>query len=90
MLLLRPVSFFENFYEALGLIKTQGINADSVAPDLAIPMVATRDIADVAAKALTARDWTGVVVRELLAPRDLTYTEATRIIGERIGRPDFQ
>jgi uncharacterized protein YbjT (DUF2867 family) len=34
ILLLRPVSFFENFYETLGLIKHEGINGDSVAPDL--------------------------------------------------------
>ena len=90
VLLLRPASFFENFYLMLGLIKHQGINADSVAPDLAIPMVATRDIAEVAAKALAARDWKGVVVRELLGPRDLTYAEATRILGERIGKPDLK
>jgi hypothetical protein len=31
-----------------------------------------------------------VVVRELLGPRDLTYSEATRILGERIGKPDLQ
>jgi uncharacterized protein YbjT (DUF2867 family) len=89
VLLLRPVSFFENFYDALGLIKHEGINADSVAPDLAIPMVATCDIANVAAKALKARDWKGVVVRELLGPCDLSYAEATRILGERIGKPDL-
>lgn len=90
VLLLRPASFFENFYDALTLIKYQGINGDSVASDLAVPMVATRDIADVAAKALKARDWNGVVVRELLGPRDLSYAEATRILGERIGKPDLQ
>jgi uncharacterized protein YbjT (DUF2867 family) len=90
VLLLRPVSFFENFCDALELIKHQGINGDSVAPDVAVPMVATRDIADVAAKALRARDWKGVVVRELLGPGDLTYTEATHILGERIGKPDLQ
>ena len=89
VLLLRPVSFFENFYDALGLIKHQGINGDSVAPDLAVPMIATRDIAEVAAKALKARDWTGVVVRELLGPRDISHREATRILGERIGKPDL-
>jgi len=87
VLLLRPVSFFENFYESLGLIKQQGIIADSVAPDLAIPMIASRDIAEAAARALVTRNWTGVVVRELLGQRDLSYAEATRIIGERIGRP---
>jgi uncharacterized protein YbjT (DUF2867 family) len=30
------------------------------------------------------------VVRELLGPRDLTYAEATRILGERIGKPDLK
>ena len=90
VLLLRPVSFFENFYEAIGLIKREGINGNSVAPDLPIPMVATRDIADAAAKALKARDWHGVVVRELLGPRDLSFTEATHILGKRIGKPDLR
>jgi uncharacterized protein YbjT (DUF2867 family) len=90
VLLLRPVSFFENFYEVLGLIQQEGINGDSVAPDLAIPMVATRDIAEAAAKWLKTRDWKGVVVCELLGPRDLTYPEATRIFGEYIGKPGLQ
>lgn len=87
--LLRPVSFFENFYDQLPLVRQQGIVADSVAPDLPHPMVATRDIAEVAARALRARDWTGTVVRELAGPRDLTHAEATRILGARIGRPDL-
>ena len=90
VLILRPASFFENFYAVLGLIKHQGINGGAVAPDLLIPMIATRDIAEVAVRALKARDWTGVVVRELLGPRDLTYEEATRIIGAHIGKPDLQ
>jgi uncharacterized protein YbjT (DUF2867 family) len=89
VLILRAASFFENFYATLGLIKHQGINGGAVAPDVRIPMVATRDIADVAAKALRTRDWEGVVVRELLGQRDLTHAEATRIIGERIGKPDL-
>jgi uncharacterized protein YbjT (DUF2867 family) len=57
VLLLRPVSFFENFYTSLALIKQEGINGDSVEAELALPMVATRDIADAATKALKARDW---------------------------------
>src|SRR5262245_38872518 len=55
VLLLRPASFHENLYDALELIKHQGINGDSTVPDLALPMVATRDIANVAAQALKAR-----------------------------------
>ena len=90
VLLVRPVSFFENFFNALPLIKYEGINGDSVEPDLRLPMIATRDIANVAATALKARDWNGVVVRELLGPRDLSYSEATRIIGESIGKPDLK
>jgi uncharacterized protein YbjT (DUF2867 family) len=90
VLILRPASFFENFYAILGLIKHQEINGGAVAPDLRLPMVATRDIADVAARALKARDWTGVVVRELLGPRDVTHAEATRIIGGHIGKADLQ
>jgi len=90
LLLLRPVSFFENFYGSLALIKQEGINGDSVTADLAVPMVATRDIADAAAKALKTRDWKGVIVRELFGPRDISYSEATRILGEKIGKPDLQ
>jgi uncharacterized protein YbjT (DUF2867 family) len=90
VLILRPASFFENFYATLGLIKHQGINGGAIAPDLAIRMIATRDIADVAARALKARDWTGVVVRDLLGQRDLSYAEATRILGARIGKPDLK
>jgi len=89
VLLLRPASFFENFYDTFELIKNQEIIGDSIAPDRAIPMVATRDIANVASEALKNRDWKGVVVRELLGPRDLTYTEATRILGKRIGKPSL-
>ena len=44
---------------------------------------------EVAARALRQRDWHGVVVKELLGERDLTFAEATRIIGARIGRPDL-
>jgi uncharacterized protein YbjT (DUF2867 family) len=89
VLVLRAGSFFENFLAALEPIANEGINGDTVAPGVRIPMIATRDVAAAAAAALGARDWTGFVVRELLGERDLSYAEATRIIGERIGRPDL-
>jgi len=87
---LRPGYFFENFEETLGLIKHQGINGGAIAPDVTIPMIATRDIADAAARALRERRFQGVTVRELLGPRDLSHSEATRILGARIGKPDLQ
>lgn len=85
-----PVPFFENFYETLKVIKSEGIVADSVEADLAIPMIASLDIAGAAVQALDARDWSGVVVKELIGQRDLSYREATSILGERIGLPDLE
>lgn len=87
VLFLRPASFFENFYQQLETIKYEGVVADSVEPDLEIPMVASRDIANAAIEALIARDWSGVAIRELIGPRDLSYREATRILGKHIGQP---
>ena len=86
-LFLRPGSFFENFHGAMALIKHEGFNCDAVRSDLALPMIGTQDIADAAVSALMDRDWHGHVIRELLGPRDLSYAEATRLIGERIGQP---
>jgi uncharacterized protein YbjT (DUF2867 family) len=89
VLALRPGAYFENAYGWLPVIAEQGVMADSVAPDAPLPMVSTHDVGAAAAAALRARDWTGFTVRELLGPRDLTYAEIARMIGEAIGRPDL-
>jgi uncharacterized protein YbjT (DUF2867 family) len=89
VLLLRPGLYFESLTAALPAIAAQGFNADAVDPDVPLPAVAAEDVGAAAAAALLARDWQGVAVRELLGPRDLTYREATRIIGAAIGRPDL-
>jgi uncharacterized protein YbjT (DUF2867 family) len=90
VMILRPGAFFEGFYAALETIRHEGMVADSVAPEAKVPMVATADVSVVAARALRERSWSGVVVRELLGPRELTYTEVTAAIGEAIGQPDLQ
>lgn len=90
VLALRPGYFFENEYATLGLIKNQGINGGAMRPDVRIPMIATKDIADYAASALKKRDWKGFTVRELLGPRDMTFAEITRILGERLSKPDLK
>ncbi|WP_285788538.1 NAD(P)H-binding protein [Micromonospora sp. NBRC 101691] len=89
VMLLRPGAFFEGFHATLETIRHEGVVADSVVPDTKVPMVATADIARAAAGALRERNWNGVVVRELLGPRDLTYAEVTAAIGAAIGRPDL-
>lgn len=90
VLLLRPGFFFENLYANLPLIREKGINGSAVAPHIKLAMIATRDIADVAAAAFAASDFNGVSVRDLLGPRDLSMNEVTRILGPKLGKPDLK
>lgn len=86
---LRPPYFMENLFVNLGLIKGKGINGSPLKPDLAIPMIATQDIAHVAADRLAKRDFKGHTVMELHGQRDLSMTEATQALGKAIGKPDL-
>ena len=86
---LRPAYFMENAYFGLGLIKSQGIYGSPIAPDVRFPMIATRDIARVAARALVETNFSGRSVLELHGERDLSMAEATRALGAAIGKPDL-
>lgn len=86
---LRPVSFMENVLFNVSLIKQAGINGTPLRADLAIPMIATQDIAAIAARRLLALDFSGKSTQELLGPRELSMAEATRIMGMAIGKPDL-
>lgn len=88
---LRPTFFMENFLEEMGtveMIREQGMVGSPLRPDLSMAQVATRDIGDVAAESLAARDFSGGSTRELLGPRDYTMEETARILGEAVGKPD--
>jgi uncharacterized protein YbjT (DUF2867 family) len=87
---LRPGYFMENTLGQIGVIQTMGATAGPLRPDLALPMIATRDIGAAAAKALLALDFSDKQTRELLGQRDLSYVEAATIIGKAIGKPDLQ
>ena len=87
---LRPAYFMENHLWIISVIREHGINGSPVRHDVPIPMVATRDIADRAAKLLLEGTLSGHAVRYLLGPRDLTLKEATQIIGREIGKPDLR
>lgn len=89
VLLLRPGYFFENLHASLPVIRHQGVNGGAIAPGVKMAMIATRDIGAAAADAMAARDFTGVEVRNLLGPRDLSMAEVTRILGGAIGKPDL-
>jgi uncharacterized protein YbjT (DUF2867 family) len=83
---LRPGFFMENLMFNLDLIRSQNINGSPLRGDLLIPMIATRDIAGVAAQHLLQLDFSGHLTRELLGQRDISMQEATRIIGKAIGK----
>ncbi|HEX9592118.1 MAG TPA: SDR family NAD(P)-dependent oxidoreductase [bacterium] len=86
---LRPTFFMENHLASIDLIKSAGINGSAAGADVAMAMIATRDIAAVAAEYLLAPTFAGYAVRELLGPRDYTHREATAILGAAIGKPDL-
>ena len=87
VLALRPTYFMENLYGSIGMIKGMGINGGPMRADVAIPMIATQDIAAYAAQRLDALDFSGHETQPLLGTRDYTMAEATAVIGGAIARP---
>jgi uncharacterized protein YbjT (DUF2867 family) len=90
ILYLRPTYFMENLLGNIGLIKAMGINGGDIKGDVEFAMIATQDIAPVAAKHLVEKDFSGKSAHELLGERDVSMDEVTKIFGEKIGRPDLQ
>jgi uncharacterized protein YbjT (DUF2867 family) len=86
---LRPTYFMENLFHNIDLIKHHGINGSPLKPDLAIPMIATQDIAAVGTEYLLNLDFSGKSVQELLGPEDISMQEVTRLIGKAITKPDL-
>lgn len=84
---LRAGYFMENTLAQIGIIQNFGMVAGPLRADLPLPMIATKDIGEFAAKALLALDFQGQQTQELLGQRDITYTEAAKIIGTAIGKP---
>jgi uncharacterized protein YbjT (DUF2867 family) len=88
-LYLRAGYFMENTLAQAMLIRMFGMTAGPLRPDLSVPMIATRDIGEYAAKALLELNFQGKQTQELLGARDLTMNEVASIIGKAIGRSDL-
>jgi uncharacterized protein YbjT (DUF2867 family) len=86
---LRAGYFMENMLPQVGLIQSLGMMAGPLRPDLALTMIATRDIGAAAADILSKLDFVGKQPRELLGARDVTYAEVTKVIAAAIGKPDL-
>jgi uncharacterized protein YbjT (DUF2867 family) len=86
---LRAGYFMENTLPQVEVIRNFAMTAGPVRADLPLPMIATRDIGEAAADSLLKLDFSGQQTRELLGSRDISYNEATRIIGAAIGKPNL-
>jgi Predicted nucleoside-diphosphate-sugar epimerases len=84
---LRPGYFFENYLAHVQSIAQANTIFDTANNTASLPMVATRDIAEVAAQRLRDRSWAGVSYRGIHGPKNLTFDEAADEIGAALGRP---
>ncbi|MEU8589429.1 NAD(P)H-binding protein [Streptomyces sp. NPDC048664] len=80
-------SFFENLLEESESIRERGVFTDTVGADRKAPLVATADIAAVAADLLLNRSWTGTGSVPVLGPQDLSPNDLARIMTGQFGRP---
>lgn len=87
LLHMRPGSFMENLLPAAAVVAESGVLPGMEAPDASIPMVATRDIAAVAARELATPRHRGVLM--LHAARHLSMRQAAAALGAAIGQPDL-
>jgi uncharacterized protein YbjT (DUF2867 family) len=84
---LAAASFMDNLLRQARAIHDRGVFFDVVAPDRALPTVATQDIAAVAARYLLDSGWTGQEEVPLLGPEDLSNNDLAAIISEVLGIP---
>jgi uncharacterized protein YbjT (DUF2867 family) len=84
---LEAASFLDNVLRQTGAIKEHGVLFGTLSPDRALPAVATRDIAAVAARLLLDTTWTGQEEIPLLGPEDLSGNDMAAIAAEVLGTP---
>jgi uncharacterized protein YbjT (DUF2867 family) len=83
---LRAGFFMENLFRSLDTL-AQGAIYQPTPASVPFPMVATRDIAAVAAKELLDQSWTGHRIRGVHGPEHLTYNQVAAILSDVLGRP---
>jgi len=86
-LYVRAGYFMQNTLAQIGVIQNFGLLGGPLRADLAVPMIAARDIGDWAAEELLRLNFSGKQARELLGQRNLTFKEVASVIGQAIGRP---
>ncbi|HYE74642.1 MAG TPA: NAD(P)H-binding protein [Blastocatellia bacterium] len=84
---LRPGFFMENFLADLESIKTDGVIYSPYSGKVSFPVIATKDIGNVAAELLLRREWSGQSIRGLHGSADLRFTEVAEILSDSLGKP---
>jgi uncharacterized protein YbjT (DUF2867 family) len=87
-LILRPGWFMENASAFIKDIAKTGASSGQLRGDLALPMIATADIGEVAADRLVKGDFRNFAVRELEGPEVLSLNQAAAIVGDLTGHAD--
>jgi uncharacterized protein YbjT (DUF2867 family) len=87
---LRPGYFMENLLPFAAPLAVQGVIGSPFSADVPVPFIANRDVSSVAADALRTLVFRGKAVRELQGERDLTFRDATGIIGRAVGRHELR
>ncbi|MFI5844691.1 NAD(P)H-binding protein [Catenuloplanes sp. NPDC051500] len=80
-------SFMDNTLRQRAPIRARGVLSGPYPPDLPLPLVATRDIAAVAAGLLRDTAWTGYEEVPVLGPEELSGDAQAAIIADVLGRP---
>jgi uncharacterized protein YbjT (DUF2867 family) len=83
---LRAGYFMENFLMAMPTVAADGVIYGGLPPDMTFPMVASRDVGDVAALWLRDRIWSGQRAVGVQGPADLSQAAAAGVIGNAVGR----
>ncbi len=87
--ILRPGSFFYNFYSQIPTVKAFGVMGSNYKPESKVVLVDTADIAEAAVEELTALSFTGKSIR-YIASEEMKAAESAAILGAAIGKPDLQ
>lgn len=82
---LRSAYFMENFLTCLLSIGSEKRICRPVSAERSFPMVATADVARIAADVLLDDGWQGQCSREILGPENLSLEQAVNILSEELG-----
>ena len=86
---MRPTSFYYNFDNLAGMIKSAGFIAANYGGDVAVPLVAPVDIAAAIVDELQQPATPGLHVR-YVASDERTGNEVASVLGKAIGKPDLE